>query len=48
MLKWDAELKYLDLEAASKAAATAAADAAGKVDALKTTFDSTSIRHTEA
>ena len=44
-MKWDEELKYLDLEAASKAAATAAADAAGKVKALKAKFDSTSKRH---
>ena len=48
MLKWDAELKYLDLEAASKAAATAAADAAKKVDTSKVNLDLATISHDEA
>ena len=48
MLKWDAELKYLDLEAASKAAATAAADAAKKADASKANLDQATISHGEA
>ena len=48
MLKWDEELKYLDLEAASKAAATAAADAAKKADASRVEVGQAKLSYFEA